>query len=65
MTEYIAAGLFFLTLIVITTVIYFAYYSVCKRRYRRKVNKLMKVCDRMKKVENYAIFVALSEAYKE
>ena len=63
MTEYGLFGVLFfgsLAIVIITAILA---EIVCKRQNKRDLQKAMKVYDRMKKVENVALFTALSTAY--
>ena len=63
MTEYQVFGLVFfgtLTIVIIGALIV---NIVCKRRNKRVLQKAKKTYDRMKKVENVAVFTALATAY--
>lgn len=63
MSEYTATGLFVLISIIVILTIYFIDYSVRKRSYKRKLNKITKMYNRIKKNEEYAEFVAIASAY--
>lgn len=63
MTEYQVFGLVFFGAIALVMFITLIADSVCKRRNKRVLQKVKKTYDRMKKVENVAVFTALATAY--
>ena len=65
MTEYQICGLLFFVFIAIVVLPFAIKYIVCKRQNKRDLQKAIKVYDRMKKVENVALFVALATAYEK
>jgi hypothetical protein len=65
MTEYQVFGLVFFGTLALVMFITLIADSACKRRNKRVLQKAKKTYDRMKKVENTAVFIALATAYEK
>lgn len=63
MTEYQVFGLVFFGAIALVIIVSLIADGVCKHRNKRVLQKVKKTYDRMKKVENTAVFIALATAY--
>lgn len=63
MTEYQVFGLVFFGTLALVMFITLIADGVCKHRNKRELQKAKKTYDRMKKIENTAVFTALATAY--